>query len=62
MKHNILTTYFEERSDKMLGKNVTYKIDQEGLVKTEVDELVGRLRRATSKLLAEGLFEVKYSI
>ena len=47
MKHYILTTYFEERSDKMLGKNVTYKIDQEGLVKTEVDDLMGRLRRAT---------------
>lgn len=47
MKHYILTTYFEERSDKMLGKNVTYKIDQEGLVKTEVDELMGRLRKST---------------
>ena len=29
LHYYILTTYFEERSDKMLGKNVTYKIDQD---------------------------------
>jgi hypothetical protein len=56
MKHYILTTYFEERSDKMLGKNVTYKIDQEGLVKTEVDDLMGRLRRATIKAVGGRTF------
>ena len=56
MKHYILTTYFEERSDKMLGKNVTYKIDQEGLVKTEVDGLMGRLRRATIKAVGGRTF------
>ena len=56
IKHYILTTYFEERSDKMLGKNVTYKIDQEGLVKTEVDDLMGHLRRATIKAVGGRAF------
>lgn len=51
IKHYMLTTYFEEGSDKLLGKNVTYKLDKEEIVKTEVDELMGRLRSAASKVL-----------
>lgn len=51
LKHYLLTAYFEEGSDKLLGKNVSYKIDKTGLVKAEIDELMGRLRQASLKAL-----------
>lgn len=50
IKHYHLLSYFEEGSDKMLGKNVTYNIDTTGFVKTDVDELMGRLRNAARKV------------
>ena len=56
IKHYMLTTYFEDGSDRMLGKNVTYKLDKEGLVKAEVDELMGRLRTAATKVLGGKTF------
>lgn len=56
IKRYMLTTYFTEGSDKMLGKNATYKLDKEGLVKTEVDELMGRLRAAAQKVLGGTVF------
>lgn len=56
IKHYMLTTYFEQGSDRLLGKNVTYKLDKEGMVKTEVDELMGRLRSAASKVLGGKTF------
>lgn len=49
LKHYILTAYFEEGSKKLLGKNVTYKIDKTGIVKEEVDDLMERLRQSTIK-------------
>lgn len=53
IKHYILTAYFEEGSNKMLGKNVTYKLDKSGLVKAEVDDLMGRLRDAIHKVIGD---------
>ncbi len=51
IKHYHLVSYFAEGSDKLLGKNVTYKlIDREGINKPEVDELMGRLRKAALKV------------
>ena len=51
IKHYLLSVYFEDSSDKMLGKNATYKLDKTGLVKSEVDELMGRLRSAAVKVV-----------
>lgn len=50
IKHYHLISYFEEGSDKLLGKNVTYNINRDGLIKTEVDEMMGRLREAAKKI------------
>lgn len=49
IKRYVLPTYFDESSDKMLGKNVTYKLGKTGLNKKEVDELMGCLRAAMLK-------------
>ena len=44
--------YFDETSDINLGKNVWRKMKKEGAVKTEVDEVMSKLRKAVIK--AEG--------
>ena len=49
IKKYVLPIYFEDGSDKMLGKNLTYKLGKTGLDKKEVDELLGRLRKAMIK-------------
>ena len=51
IKYYILKTYFIETSNKMLGKNAVYKLGKTDIVKTEVDELMGRLKAATRKVL-----------
>ena len=51
IKHYFMRVYFEEGSDKLLGKNVSYKLDKTGLIKAEIDELMGRLRQASLKAL-----------
>lgn len=51
IKHFMLTTYFEEGSNKMLGKNNTYKLKKRDFNKKEVDELLGRLRDSARKVL-----------
>ena len=56
VKHYILVSYFESGSDKMLGKNVTYNINKDGLDKTEVDKLMGNFRRAMCKVLGGKLY------
>lgn len=50
IKYYHMRSYFEEGSDKALGKNVTYNIDTTGIVKTDVDSLMGRLRSAACKV------------
>ena len=47
-----MRVYFDKGSDKWLGRNIYAGIDKEGIDKTELDELIGRLRTATIK--AEG--------
>ena len=56
IKHFMLMTYFEEGSDKLLGKNVTYKLNKKDFNKSEVDEMMGRLRRAAFKALGEKFY------
>lgn len=51
IKKYVLPIYFEDGSDKMLAKNITYKYDMTGVDKKEVDDLVGRLRQATLKAI-----------
>lgn len=56
VKYYILVSYFESGSDKMLGKNVTYNINKDGLDKTEVDELMGNFRKAMCNVLGGKLY------
>jgi len=56
LKHYFLCIYFADKlgkecSDKELGKNVTYNIDTTGIAKTDVDDLMGRLRNAARKVV-----------
>ena len=51
IKHFMLTTYFEEGSNKWLGKNITYKLKKRDFDKKEVDELLGHLRDSARKVL-----------
>lgn len=56
IKHFILRTYFDEGSDKWLGKNVTLGIDNTKYEKKNVDELMGTLRRATKEVVGGRTF------
>lgn len=56
IKYYMLKTYFIEASDKMLGKNAIYKLGKTDIVKTEVDELMGRLKAAARKVLGGKIF------
>ena len=49
IKSYALPTYFEDGSEKMLGKNLLYQLGKTGLNKEKVDELMGRLRTALVK-------------
>lgn len=56
IKHYMLRTYFDIGSEKELGRNVLseiykMKIDMPGVEKTEIDELMGRLREAAFRAL-----------
>ena len=56
IKHYMLRTYFDIGSDKELGRNVLSdiykaKVEIPGVSKTEVDELMGRLREAAFRAL-----------
>lgn len=56
IKHYMLRTYFDIGSDKELGRNVLSdiykaKVEMPGVDKTEVDNLMGRLREAAFKAL-----------
>ena len=56
IKHYMLRTYFDIGSDKELGRNVLSdiykaKIEIPGVDKTEVDDLMGRLREAAFRAL-----------
>ena len=56
IKYYMLKTYFIEVSDKMLGKNAVYKLGKTDFVKTEVDEMMGRLKAAARKVLGGKIF------
>ena len=56
IKHYMLRTYFDIGSDKELGRNVLSdiykaKVEIPGVDKTEVDDLMGRLREAAFRAL-----------
>jgi hypothetical protein len=61
IKHYMLRTYFDIGSDKELGRNVLSdiykaKVEIPGVSKTEVDELMGRLREAAFRALGSKTF------
>lgn len=56
LKEYVLPTYFEEGSDKMIGKNATYKFRLSKREKKEVDAMLGRLRRALVKAVGGKTF------
>ena len=56
IKYYMLKTYFIDASDKMLGKNAVYKLGKTDIVKTEVDELMGRLKTAAKAVLGGKTF------
>lgn len=56
IKKYALPTYFEDGSEKMLGKNLLYQLGKTGLNKEEVDSLMGRLRTALVKAVGGRTF------
>jgi hypothetical protein len=51
--------YFDESSDKNVGKNVWLKMDKSGAYKKDVDKTIGDLRRAVIKVEGGKLFGVE---
>ena len=56
IKKYVLKAYFDKGTDKMLGKNVTFRLGKLGIDKKIIDETMGRLRRALIKAVGGKTF------
>ena len=51
-----MSAYFDEGSDKYLGKNVYFRMDKDGVDKKEIDELMSKLKEVITKVEGGNLF------
>ena len=51
-----MSAYFDEGSDKYLGKNVYFRMDKEDVDKKEVDEFIGKMKEAVIKVEGGALY------
>lgn len=57
IKYYFYKSYFTHGSDIELGRNVSYKLYQKGIVKTEVDKLIGDFRKCVINVLGGKIYD-----